>query len=441
MLQTRALTQAPIIKTLTLTSLPNIVGLLALIGSALIDTLFVSWISTQALTAVSYTFVLVLFVGAIAKGLGTALSAHYGRAIGKQNTTQARRLFDNAILMTWLISSLVAVAGLWSIAPLFGFLGASSDVLPLIRDYMMYWYLGVPLLMLIMVGNKGLRCLGDAKTPAKVMLAAAAINTILDPILIFGLGPAPELGIAGASIATTISWAAALAWSAIHWRKDAQWLEPCNNSWRKLCLDWRRFIAIAQPSSLTALLQPAVNTGIIAVLARLDESAVAAFGVAVRIESFLLIGVNGLATALAPFIAANLGAGQKLRAHSALMQSLFGCLAIQALVVLPVVLFATPIARVFSDDPQVVHWLSFYLKLVPLAYGFLGVVILFAQALNAYRKPLQALTLNLSRTLLIMIPLMIIGQSMYGVAGLLLALPLANALAGGVSLFLAWRMR
>ncbi|MCG9713021.1 MATE family efflux transporter [Shewanella insulae] len=430
----------PIGRVLLNMSLPNLIGILTILGFSLVDTFFISQLGTEALAAISFTFPVTLIVSSIAIGIGAGVSTNLGRLIGSGNSPKAKVFLHDALLITfWLIAALSLLGSLF-IGPLFTLLGANDDSLPLIRDYMFLWYLGAPLLVLLMVGNQGLRATGDTKSPAKIMALAAVINLVLDPLLIFGLGPFPRLEIQGAAIATLISWVVALSLSGYLLIIKRNLVDFAEFNLQRIHCNWRQLAHIAQPAALMNLLNPVANAIIMAMLARIDHSAVAAFGAGTRLESVLLIAVMALSSSLVPFIAQNLGAGQTERAREALMLSLRFVLVFQTLIYLPLMLLATPIAQLFSKDPQVIEWLSFYIIALPAAYGPLGMVILTATSLNAYHRPMSSLVLNVCRLFLLLLPLAALGSYLGGVKGLLLALPITNALMGIACYILASRI-
>ncbi|QYJ90480.1 MULTISPECIES: MATE family efflux transporter [Shewanella] len=430
----------PIGRVLLNMSLPNLIGILTILGFSLVDTFFISQLGTEALAAISFTFPVTLIVSSIAIGIGAGVSTNLGRLIGSGNSPKAKVFLHDALLITfWLIAALSLLGSLF-IGPLFTLLGANDDSLPLIRDYMFLWYLGAPLLVLLMVGNQGLRATGDTKSPAKIMALAAVINLVLDPLLIFGLGPFPRLEIQGAAIATLISWVVALSLSGYLLIIKRNLVDFAEFNLERIHCNWRQLAHIAQPAALMNLLNPVANAIIMAMLARIDHSAVAAFGAGTRLESVLLIAVMALSSSLVPFIAQNLGAGQTERARDALMLSLRFVLVFQTLIYLPLALMATPIAQLFSKDPQVIEWLAFYIIALPAAYGPLGMVILTATSLNAYHRPMSSLVLNVCRLFLLLLPLAALGSYLGGVKGLLLALPVTNAVMGIACYILASRI-
>ncbi|MFV7784953.1 MATE family efflux transporter [Shewanella marisflavi] len=430
----------PIGRVLLNMSLPNLIGILTILGFSLIDTFFISQLGTEALAAISFTFPVTLIVSSIAIGIGAGVSTNLGRLIGSGNSPKARIFLHDALLITFWLIAAISLLGSLFIDPLFTLLGANDSSLPLIHDYMFLWYLGAPLLVLLMVGNQGLRATGDTKSPAKIMALASLINLVLDPLLIFGLGPFPRLEIQGAAIATLISWIVALSLSGYLLIIKRNLVDFAEFNLERIRCNWRQLAHIAQPAALMNLLNPVANAIIMAMLARIDHSAVAAFGAGTRLESVLLIAVMALSSSLVPFIAQNLGAGQTQRAREALMLSLRFVLIFQTLIYLPLALMATPIAQLFSKDPQVIEWLSFYIIALPAAYGPLGMVILTATSLNAYHRPMSSLVLNLCRLFLLLLPLAALGSYLGGVKGLLLALPITNAVMGIACYILASRI-
>ncbi|MPY25029.1 MATE family efflux transporter [Shewanella psychropiezotolerans] len=420
----------PIGRVLLNMSLPNLIGILTILGFSLVDTFFISQLGTESLAAISFTFPVTLIISSIAIGIGAGVSTNLGRLIGGGQADKAKVFLHDSLLLTFMLTALISMLGSLCMGPLFSLLGANDSSLPLIDDYMFIWYLGAPLLVLLMVGNQGLRATGDTRSPAKIMMLAALINLILDPLLIFGIGPFPRLEIQGAAIATVISWAVALSLSSYLLIFKRHLVEFADLNIERLKCNWKQLAHIAQPAALMNLLNPLANAMIMAMLARIDHGAVAAFGAGIRIESVLLIAVMALSSSLVPFIAQNLGAGQTERARDALLLSLKFILVFQTLLYLPLLLLAEPIAQLFSGDPQVVEWLSFYILMIPAAYGPLGIVILMATSLNAYHRPMSSLVLNVCRLFLIMLPLAALGSYLGGVKGLLLALPITNTLMG-----------
>ncbi|WP_282109448.1 MATE family efflux transporter [Shewanella algicola] len=434
------LLSGPIGRVLLNMTLPNLIGIMTILGGSLVDVFFISKLGTEPLAAVSFTFPVTLVISSIGIGLGVGVSTNLGRLIGSGHAPESKVFLFDALCMTLLIIWGLSILGCVFIEPIFSLLGANEASLPLINDYMWYWYLGAPALVLLMVSNQGLRATGDTRTPAKIMMIAAVVNLVLDPLLIFGIGPFPRLEIQGAAIATTLSWVVAMSLAGYLIIIKRKLVVFASFDIGRLILHWKALAHIARPAALMNVINPIANGVIMAMLARIDQSGVAAFGAGTRLESVLLIVVIALSSSLMPFIAQNLGANQPERAKKALLMSLQFVFVFQTLLFIPLYFNATAIAQLFTNDPLVIDWLSFYVMVLPAAYGPLGIVIIFATSLNAYHRPMSSLVINLCRLMLLMLPFAALGAYIGGIKGVLLALPITNTLMGIACYYLATKI-
>ncbi|MDG2932321.1 MATE family efflux transporter, partial [Vibrio parahaemolyticus] len=299
---------APIPETLRKMTVPMTMGMIAILMFNLVDTFFISLLGTQALAAISYTFPVTFAVNCITMGIGMGLSTNIGRLLGQGHAPQAARFTTHGLLLAVLLVAIASSIGFTTIAPLFRFLGASDDLIPLIEQYMQVWYLTIPLLVIPMAGNSAIRATGDTKTPAKVMMLAGLINGMLDPLLIFGYGPFPELGIQGAAIASAFSWLGALCGSFyVLVKREKLLAQP---QWALLKQDWQQTLRIGTPAALSNAMNPLSGAILMMLLSNHGTAAVAAYGAAQRIESILILVLMSLTSALTPFMAQNLGAKQ-----------------------------------------------------------------------------------------------------------------------------------
>ena len=179
-------------------TLPMMFGIVSLMLFNLVDSYFVSQLGTDQLAALGFTFPVSFTVISLSIGLSIGTSATLAKLIGAGNNDEARQLTTDNLLMTTILMVLISVIAVQLIEPLFQLLGAGEQLLPYIDAYMSVWFLGAAFYVLIMVSNSSLRASGDTKTPAMIMAFSSLLNLILDPLLIFGWGPFPELGIQGA---------------------------------------------------------------------------------------------------------------------------------------------------------------------------------------------------------------------------------------------------
>ncbi len=245
---------APIRNVLRRMTIPMIFGMVSILMFNLVDTFFISLLGTQALAAISFTFPVTFAVNCITMGIGVGLSTSLGRLIGQGNHEDAAKLSTHGILLAIVLIVCVSVVGFFTIDPLFTLLGATPNTLPLINQYMQIWYLTIPLLVIPMAGNSAIRSTGDTKAPAIFMIIAGVMNGLLDPILIFGWGPIPKLGIQGAAIASAISWLSALIPSIYFLAKRYQLLTFPH--FATLWQDWSQVLKIGTPAAITNAMNP-----------------------------------------------------------------------------------------------------------------------------------------------------------------------------------------
>jgi MATE family, multidrug efflux pump len=420
----------PIGKTLFAMTLPMIFGVLAIVAMNLTDTYFVARLGTKALAAMGFIFPVVFVVASFTTGLGAGVAAVISQAIGKGDSREVQRLTKHSLMLGLLLVGALVAVGMNTIDPLFRALGAGEDTLPLIRAYMEYWYPGMLFLIIPMIGNSAIRATGDTKIPSYIMINAAIINVVLDPLLIFGIGPFPEMGISGAALATIFARASSLLASiyVLHAKKNI--LDFSSFQLASIGNSWRRILFVGLPSAATQLLVPLGMLVFTRIVAEFGKEAVAAIGTAVRIEALAMVPVIALSATLMPFLGQNWGAKKHSRVIAGIRKSNLFALLLGGLVFIAFLAFARPIALLFTDDFAVINYLVFYLRIVSVAFGLQAVSMLIGTAFNATGQPLKATTLTFIRTIVLFVPLAWLGALVFGYEGLLIGAAGANMIAG-----------
>ncbi len=237
------LIEGDISKILYKMTIPMIVGIFGMIFFNLVDTYFIGILGVDELAAISFTFPVIMIVMSISMGLGVGASSVISREIGIGNLNQVKRYTTDVLILSLAIVILLVILGLFTLNPLFQLLGAKKELIPLIRDYMIIWYAGVPLVVIPMVGNSVIRATGDTKSPGLIMMVAVLVNLVMDPLLIFGMGPFPRLELKGAAIATLIARACVLIFAlyVLHRREkiislQLPTLKDLFHSWKKFSI-------------------------------------------------------------------------------------------------------------------------------------------------------------------------------------------------------------
>ncbi|WP_432460535.1 MULTISPECIES: MATE family efflux transporter [unclassified Agarivorans] len=434
--QRQQLLDAPITPLIIHKALPSLVGIFSIIFFNLVDTFFVAMLGTDPLAGVSFTFPITFAITSIAMGLGIALSSHVGRLLGAEKKQQAAQLTSHSLLFSLLLITTLAALGYFNIERLFLSLGAELPVMPYIEQYMQIWYLSIPLLVIPMVGNSAIRASGDSKTPSLMMLVAGIMNGLLDPILIFGWGPIPTLGVKGAALATAIAWLLTFCMAIYLLKYKLQLLKFETCSLQQLMNSWNKLLSIAIPAVFSQLLTPIATTITMAILATAGTATVAAYGFATRVEALLFIGVMAINSVIPMLVGQNVGAGNLNRAQQIVHQAIRLAVIWQLLLAILMYYLAPLISRSFNQDLEVARLSQYYLQLVPFCYGMMAVPLLLAQTLNALALPMMAVMINLIRLFVFMLPAIYLGALAANSQVIFLAIIVAHTVAGLCSLIL-----
>jgi putative MATE family efflux protein len=355
------------------------------------------------------------------------------RVIGQDDADAVRRIATDGLFLANAIVVVVAIGGLVSIGPLFGALGASPAMIALIRQYMVPWYVGIGFIVIPMVGNSAIRATGDTKTPSVVMMIAGGVNMLLDPFLIFGLGPFPRLELQGAAIATLIAYS--VTFVAAFWilSRREHMIEFSRPRASAVLHSWRRILYIAVPAGLTQALLPVANGVFTRIVSEFGPKAVAAFGVGTRVDALCLIGTHALFAAVAPFVGQNYGAGRPDRIRQALGFASRTSMIYGASFAVVLALLARHVGAVFNDDPIVVTLVTRYLWVVPASYGLVGVLFIVNAMFNAVNQPLKSAFIIVLRMFVFGIPLAWLLSRQWGAVGVFAGYALGNAVMGAVA--------
>ena len=328
---------------------------------------------------------------------------------------------------------LLALAGSLTIDPLFRLLGADDRTLPLVRAYMQVWYVGMAFVVVPMVGNSALRATGDTRTPAAIMLTAAVLNVLLDPVLIFGAGPFRGLGLAGAAWATVGARALTLVLALWVLHARHRLLAGLPRRASEVLRSWAAVLRVGVPAAATNSAVPVTIAVLTRILAGFGPAGVAAYGAGSRLLMFSMIPAIALTSGLAPFVGQNWGAGERARVARGLRLAMgfaagwgLACWAVLGL-------GADRLAALFSSDPAVVAALREFLRIGPSGLAAHGLFIAASTTFNAINRPGRAAALSLIRAPVGLVVLAWIGGRIAGIPGVFAGFAASNYVVGGVA--------
>ncbi len=424
------LLQGPVGKTLISLATPMAFGIVAIILFTVVDTFYVGRLGAEPLAAMGFTFPISFIVMSIAMGLSVGTSSNIARAIGKGQQRRVQRLATDGLGLAFLLVTCFSLIGLTNLNAIFSLIGAKGEILELISDYMIPWCLGVGLLVIPMVGNGAIRATGDTKTPATIMIIAGIVNIVLDPFLIFGIGPFPRLELQGAALATVVSWG--VTFTASLWilgKREGLIRLPIFDP-KNTFDSWKQILHIGIPAAGTNMMEPLSMAVITRMISEYGKEAVAAFGVGGRLESLSLIGIWALSMAMTPFVGQNFGAGNSDRVRGALRFAVKFSLVWGGVMFAVLHLLSGVIAPIFNDDKAVIASVILFLQIIPISYAMYGVATLVNSIFNALGKPLQASLIIILHLFVFVLPLAYLGSKVYGLKGIFVGIAVGNVAVG-----------
>jgi len=427
------MTEGPVGPNLIGLAIPMIFGLISILLINLVDTFYISMIGVKELVAISFTFPVTFTLMSFSFGIGIGAASVISRAIGEGDHHRVQRLTTDSLLLVALIILVVAGLSYLNLDAIFRLMGATDESLPLIEEYMIPWLMGVVFVVIPIVGNSAIRATGDTKTPSIIMVIAAVVNAVLDPILIFGYGPFPEMGIEGAAIATVISYISIMIVGLWMLGKRDRMLTANWPGIAGILSSWKALLYIGIPAMLTQLLFPVSNAVLTRIAADLGDATVAAFGVGSRIESLAMIGSMALSSVIIPFIGQNYGAKNFDRIKTASRFVLRFALIWGITVWAFLALFSGGIAWAFSDDLEIQTLIKQFFWIVPFGFGFHGISQLVSGSCNALHRPFHSTIINIMRLFLFLIPLVYLGSQIWGTTGFFIGIALGNLATGTIA--------
>ena len=430
-------TEIKIGKAIFLLAVPMILELIMESTFAVVDIFFVGKLGPSAVATVGLTETYLFLLYSIGMGLSMAVTAIVARRIGEKDKENAGITATQSILLGIIVSIPFAIAGIFFSKDLLALMGGDFWTLQHGYNYTQWMLGGNAVIMLLFVINAIFRGSGDAAIAMRVLWIANGINIILDPVLIFGLGPFPELGIEGAAIATNIGrgiGVLAQFWFLFRGVKHIKVIRS------HLSIHWQTITKIIK-TSLGGIGQMIVAMTsyifIMRIIAEFGSQAIAGATIAIRIMMFTMMPSWGMSNAVATLVGQNLGAKKPDRAEKSVW--ITGLWNMLFLILVSIVFFflSEKLVGIFTDDPGVIDVGGSWLKIVSYSYFIYAWWMVSVQAFNGAGDTITPTKINLVFFWLIQIPLSYILSKVVGmdVPGVFWAIFVSETAVG---LFTLW---
>lgn len=398
-------TTGPIRRTLALLAIPMMLEMAMESIFAVVDIAFVSRLGTDAVAAVGITEALVTVLYAIAIGLGMGLTAMVARRIGEKDREAAALVTGQSIWIGAILSIVIGVAGVVYARDLLVIMGASSGVIEQGEGFMAVLLGGSVSIIYLFLLNAAFRGAGDATVALRSLWIANGINIALDPCLIFGLGPFPELGVTGAAVATTIGRGVGVLYQVGYLLGERGRIALRLRHLRLVPDLIVRLLRLSIGGVGQFLISTASWIGVMRIVAIYGSSAIAAYTIALRMMEFTFLPAWGLGNAAATLVGQNLGAGQPERAEQSAWQAAKYNATFMAVAGLFMLSFAQGITGLFTNEADVLYWGTRCLQILGLGFPVYAIGMVMIQALNGAGDTTTPAVLNFICFWLVQIPL------------------------------------
>jgi putative MATE family efflux protein len=439
-------TEGSLNRAVGLLAVPMVIEMLGESLFAVTDAFYVARLGPDALAAVGLTESMLEIVYAVAVGLAMATTALVARRIGEKNERGAASAAVQSIVIGIVFSIVLGILGAVYAPELLALMGASPETVAVGAPYTRVLYAGMAGVLLLFLNNAIYRGAGDATTAMRALWLANGINAIIDPCLIFGLGPFPEMGLMGGAIGTNIGRGVGVAYQLWGFHKGTRL--RIERSDLSIDLPVVRSLLRLSAGGIAQLL---VATGsyvvLIRVLAGFGSAVLAGYVVAIRVVIFILLPAWGLSNAAATLVGQNLGAGKPERAERSVWITGLWNMAFMALVTLLFVAFARPIVELFTTDAAASPVGVEALTIISYGYVFYAWGMVMMQAFNGAGDTATPTKVNVLCFWLFEIPLAyaLAGPVGLGATGVFVAMALAYTLSAVIGILLfrqgKWKLK
>jgi putative MATE family efflux protein len=425
-------------------SAPSMVSMVAMSLYVLADTFWLGRVSYEAVAAITIMFPFYAAVVAIGLGSGIGANALASRRFGERNTEATNQVAGQVFPLTAIFGVVFIIPSVFFARPLAALLGAPPQIIDMTAEYLVFFGWGIPFILFRLMTRNIFHAAGDVIKPMIFIGAGSIFNAVLDPFLIFGWGPFPEMGIGGAALATTISGglAAALSCYYLLGHKSVYRLKL-----HHLKLDLSiiaQIYRVGLPETLMDLTEAVVFAIFNQVVAGFGSVALAALGIALRVADLAFIPIIGLAHALLPIVGFCFGAHLWGRLWAAVRQGSLVSVVVLAVATALLEIFAPQVIAIFNNSPELLAVAVPGMRIFIAALILVGPAIMFIITFQGLSKGWTAISLSLARQLGLLLPALFILPRLLGLNGVWLSLPISDAggaIVAGLWLYREYRLQ
>ncbi len=431
------LTEGSILKSLISLSVPIVFANILQTAYQLTDTFWVGRVGTDAIAAVSISFPIIFLIVSLGGGLAMAGTILVAQFKGKNDQEMVNHITAQTMMMVFTVSLILAAIG-FSLSPfLIGLMGAEPGVYASAVSYMRISFIGMIFMFTYMVFQSLMRGVGDVKTPVYIVLGTVLLNLVLDPLFIFGYGPIPGFGVAGAAMATIATQGLAAAIGVILLIKGKYQIQLFISDLKPDVFLIKKMVKLGFPASVEQATRALGMTVMTFLVATFGTLTVAAYGIGSRILSFVIIPAMGLSMATSTLVGQNMGAGKPERVDKVLKLSSTAGFVFLTIAGVVIYFFAYQICAVFiPGEFETIQLSAQFVKIMALSFGFIGIQMALSGALRGTGNTMVSMVLAIISLWVLRFPVAYVlsMHTMLKETGLWIAFPVANVVAAVVTI-------
>lgn len=394
----------PVNRLLLTMSVPMMVSMLVQALYNIVDSMFVSMLSENALTAVSFAFPAQTLMIAVATGTGVGINALLSKSLGEKNFERADKTAANAVFLAIGASVVFAAAGIFLSRPFFEFQTDVPDIIDGGTAYLQICTVFSFGMMFQITAERLLQSTGKTFFTMITQMTGAVINMILDPILIFGWLGFPKMGVAGAAVATVVGQCTAAVLAIVFNRTHNKEIHVTMRGFRPDRYIIGRIYLVGIPSIILAAIGSVMTFGMNKILIAFSTTAVAVFGVYFKLQSFIFLPVFGLNNGMVPILAYNYGAGKPDRILRTVKLSMLYAAVMMTAGLLVFQIFPVPLLRIFNASDNMIAIGVPALRIISVHFLLAGFSIVSISVLQAFSHGFLSLSVSLVRQMAVILP-------------------------------------
>lgn len=421
--------EKPIFPLLLSMSLPMVISMAVNSLYNIVDSYFVAKISEDAMTALSLVFPIQNFINAVAIGFGVGINAMIAQYLGAGRRDKADEALTQGMVLAVIHGIVMMILCIIGIPYFLRLFTTDANVIALGVRYATIVFSFSVILSVNLTFEKMNQAIGNMKITMISLLIGCVLNIILDPMIIFGIGPFPELGIAGAALATGFGQCVPIVIYIAAYLK-----RPKRVAFRREYLHLTREVAkrlysIGVPAILNMALTSVLTTALNAILAAFSQTYVLVLGIYYKLQTFLYMPANGIIQGMRPLIGYNYGAGEHKRVEQLYRLTLLLNICIMTAGMILCLTIPGKLMGAFAENPQTIQNGVTALHIICFGFILSAVSVTACGALEGLGKGIPSLLISLSRYVVLIIPLAFIFSRFFGAAGVWHAFWVTEALS------------